>query len=182
MIILEGPDRAGKTTLGDLIANRHVSQKYHLGGSKIVRRQVVRHWGLVDAEMWRYAKYRDKNIVYDRMVIGSMVYAFKHDMHNIEPVTEAEYGAWLKWLTYTESLLICCLPPLDVILDRMQEGEAYIGTDEMILVYRSYQRIFNKFKNRGTSFMTLFYDSSVESAEQFYQAHQNSIKTGLGLL
>lgn len=175
-MILEGPDRAGKTTLGTLIKTNNKSQMVHIAGSKVgVNGKIVRHWTLASNRM----RLPDKNVVYDRMVMGSLVYAFKNDKHNILPVSPSEYGEWLAWMTDRQNLLICCLPDVETLLVRMEQGEAYITKDDMVTVHRRYGVLFDALRDDPPNFPVLFYNSAEQSALEFYTEHKPQIVKAL---
>lgn len=144
IIILEGPDGAGKTTLAKQLAEAFQLRIHHEGPPpKNV--SVLQHYGrILDAA-------RGQNVVFDRLYVGERVYG---------PIVRGEdrlggdgYKRMRQLSWAVGALEILCLPSFEVCLTNWQnrKGELFADAAKLRQVHDSYRRYF-------TASMYLQYD------------------------
>jgi hypothetical protein len=121
IIVIEGPDGAGKTTLAKQLA-RDFDLEYHHEGPPPPNRSALDHYGklLEDA--------RGKRVVFDRLALGERVYG---------PILRGKDGLGdLGWRLITRlmrslnAVHIACLPDLEVCHKSWASGRAELFKDE----------------------------------------------------
>ena len=158
MIIIEGADLAGKTTLCKEIQRRFGSNIVHLGRPSAGRR----HWD--DAvHAFRIAS---NNTVFDRAVVGSQVYAFKKDKYNAEPVTNEELARFINFCKQGGHLLVHATEPLDLAERYAVRGDSYLSLDDIHQAHMRYHELIPIIEQ---DMFVLKYPSFLYSAEQYVE-------------
>lgn len=142
LIILEGPDGAGKTTLADSLRATLVD---HCRVEDLVE---VRHSGpptrhpLVEYELalTEYRPDRDWHIVCDRWHLGELIYP--HILGRKTVYDEAMHWHIEKFLTSRGALVVYVQRDLDVLTKTlMQRGDDYVTVDVLPKIVDAYDRI-----------------------------------------
>lgn len=174
IIICEGTDLTGKTTLAELISKRFHVPLFHLGKPPAGER----HWDKVREALI----YNPVNSVYDRMVIGSRIYGpMIRDQYNKQPVTREELQRWQLLMERLKALIIRCDADNACIEQRYKErGDSYVSLDQIIGAAENYRTIFAFWPcstEEPGPFLT--YQSDSVSAAQFVQTHSYRILQAL---
>jgi len=173
MIILEGPDCSGKTTLAQFLCGKLSAHFEHIG----LPPPGVRHWDIV----------RDKlltcplNTVYDRMIVGSYVFKqFKADKHNFNGVTGSELTSWQELMEalYPKALIIDCFAPYTTLLRRFKDrGDDYVTENELGLSARHYDDVWLHWAEFNNNI--LIFNSETMTLESFYRENLSAIELAL---
>lgn len=151
MIIVEGSDCCGKSTLVRALALKYGTPVRHLGLPPVG----TRHWDIVRKELLK----NQSNTVYDRMVIGSYVFRLiKPDAHNINGVTLSELETWQDLTRNLGALVIRVTAQWPDVLARYQQrGDAYVNEAILRDSYETYNNVFRRWTERigPDGFMTL---------------------------
>lgn len=139
LIILEGPDGAGKTTLAEII-RAEISRQYPNGD-----RCEVLHKGPPTADpiseyegpLFAYRPLKGMHIVCDRWHIGEVVYA---------PVLQRDSHMDVAMLRHIDlllrsrgALIVVLNPPIETLIERTQQrGESFITEDQLRAVHLRY--------------------------------------------
>jgi hypothetical protein len=173
VIIIEGSDLTGKTTLANLITQQFPSQFAHLG----LPPEGKRHWDIVRNELLS----NPKNTVYDRMVIGSWVFRqVKPDSRNVNGVTDREL---VRWQTLTRklsnTLVIRAYAPAATLCERMSKrGDEYINTQELLASGQLYARAFAEWAFYDPN-AYITYNSYAMDPQWFIDTHRSAIAQAL---
>jgi len=132
IIILEGPDGAGKTVLA-----RHLQERYHIayrheGPTPADRSPLLYYGGILDA-------CRDVPVVFDRFALGERVYGPL--LRGGDRLGDLGWHVFQYLVHAVGAVQILCLPPYDVCL-RNWRGRAHeLFTDERLLraSYRAFE-------------------------------------------
>jgi len=137
MLILEGPDCSGKTSLAQHIATKYDVPFEHLGLPPVG----TRHQSVVRSAL--HANRLDT--VYDRMMIGSVVFGrVKPDAHNQQPVTLRELERWCELINKLGATLVRCTAPTDKLVKRFHaRGDEYIDEATLRASIEAYDNVFD---------------------------------------
>ncbi len=136
----------------------------------------MRHRDLVKNAL----KENGNDVVYDRMMIGSYVYAkVKNDEYNQNGVTMDELLQWTLLIADLQGVIIHAYAPQEVLIKRLQErGDDYINEDELLHADRVYAAIFEVMRQK--SYMPILrYNSSTQTPEAFIRDHRAALRAGL---
>ena len=139
MIVLEGPDGGGKTTLLETLTKRYPQIPVAPRASSSVEGPVKNlfEWATQDVSIWPLRPYS----IYDRHpLISEYVYGNSVRKKPGEGFT-TQKAATLRQLVYRQALVIFCLPPLKVVRENVQANapEQMAGVVENITkIYQMY--------------------------------------------
>lgn len=170
MIIIEGPDCSGKTTLAKSIQSAYNVPFYHLGLPPVG----TRHWDIVREALLN----NSLSSVYDRMIIGSNVFGeVKPDEHNKNSVTITEMSRWLKVVQKLGATLILAMADDDTLLERFRKrGDDYINEDELLHSAQVYRNVFYSIlADHGMKKNVLRYNSANQTLREFVTANDERI-------
>lgn len=177
MIVVEGGDLAGKSTLVSYLAERLGWPTAHIGLPKPPRR----HWDDVRDALLD----RPLNTIYDRMCVGSYVYGqIMHDLPNAQPVVEDEMFAWGRVLSDTRSLLIWARTSRHDIIERYKaKGDPYVSLDQILTAHELYESAIPKLLAarqtvNGRRYTFMIYNSSQEPAAGFCKRNELRLSAG----
>lgn len=163
MIIVEGSDCCGKSTLVKALALRYSTPVCHLGLPPVG----TRHWDIVRKELLK----NQSNTVYDRMVVGSYVFRIiKPDAHNINGVTLPELETWQDLTRNLGALVIRVTAEWPDVLERYRKrGDEYVNEAILRDSYDTYNNVFRRWIERcgPDGFMTL--NTSKANADLFVE-------------
>lgn len=174
MIILEGGDLAGKTTLAEVLVKRYRVPIRHLGRPPAG----TRHWDIVTD-----ALYNDPtHMVYDRMCIGSHVYGqIMKDEYNKDSVTLNELHRWLYALNEANGVLIWCrASKADIEARYAQDGDWYVSLEQILQAHYLYEEIFKTIgRLKPVTLRVMQYDSSRMRPQHFVQEYDLALGRAL---
>lgn len=144
IIILEGPDGAGKTTLAQQLATAFGLTVHHEGPPP-QNVSMLQHYGRILDDA------RGKNVVFDRLYVGERVYG--PIVRGQDRLGEDGYKRMRQLSWAVGALEILCLPAFEVCLTNWQnrKGELFADPIKLRQVHDSYRRYF-------TASMYLQYD------------------------
>lgn len=173
MLILEGADCTGKTTLAKQITKKFNAPFCHLGLPPVGKR----HWDLVREALLS----NPVNTVYDRMVMGSLIFGtVKPDAHNQNAVNEPEFNAWLHLINNLGATLVLCIASEDTLLQRFRvRGDAYLNEAELEESAVAYRNLIQRIRHNGLVKHVLLYNSEYSTPGQF--ANENAREVLLAL-
>lgn len=173
MIILEGPDLTGKTTLAKYLAEQFIVPVAHLG----LPPPGVRHWDIVRETLLTMPL----NTVYDRMAIGSYVFKqFKPDGHNFNGVTLRELTAWESMLeALPGTMVVNCWAPSDILLKRLKNrGDSYINENELKQSIAHYRTVWDQWEYAMPGYVYR-YSSQEDSPSSFVDRYATQVRHAL---
>jgi len=139
MLILEGPDGGGKTTLLETITERYPGIMQAPRASSSVEGPVKNlfEWATEDMNAWGLRPYS----IYDRHpLISEYVYG-NATRRSVAPGFNTAAAARLRQVMYRQALVIFCLPPLKVVRENVRANapEQMAGVVENITkIYQMY--------------------------------------------
>lgn len=143
IIILEGPDGAGKTTLG-LHLQEHHGFKYHHEGVPPPRNGVnslLNYYG----QLLYDAHNSGDNVVFDRLHLGETIYGpiCRHQ----DQITDVGVVLIERLRLAYGAIMVICLPDLDVCRKNWltRKGSEYVPNDDM------FARIYERYKLAASS-------------------------------
>jgi thymidylate kinase len=170
LIIIEGPDCSGKTTLAKHIQGWYNVPFYHLGLPPVG----TRHWDIVRNALLN----NSLSSVYDRMIIGSNVFGeVKPDAHNKNSVTIDEMTRWLKTVQKLGATLVLAMADDDVLLARFRErGDEYLNEEELLHSAQVYRNIFYSIiHDHGMQKNVVRYNSATQPVEYFIRENEERL-------
>lgn len=144
MIILEGPDGAGKTTLMEQLLDAFPSIEHHERASTSTGGPVdnIFNWAEADVETWpvQPLSFYDRHPLISEPIYGTILRG------NVDPRFGDVAGANLMHKLNSKALVVYCLPEFSTVFANIQKNEAdqLSGVGENIWdIYESYrQRMF----------------------------------------
>lgn len=131
MIVVEGPDGAGKTTLANKIAAEYNLTYVPNEGPFKIRE---RCYQAVGAAVMGYDPVR----VYDRLLLSELVYG---DLLRREMCFKMEEIQFLLRILKSMSCpIVICLPPIDTVIRNLADSEQMEGVEENI------EKIWNRYR------------------------------------
>jgi GTPase SAR1 family protein len=141
MLIIEGSDLAGKTTLVNQIVHEMRSEgdecvlSLHMGCPKPGETELGNLLKQVSAE---YREVLTSDLVLDRFLLGD--FAYRTVWPRPFPLTGQQYQALGEWLWMTDSHVIMLLPPEDVIRARYAvRGDEFVSLENILIAARRYE-------------------------------------------
>jgi hypothetical protein len=150
LIIIEGPDGAGKTTLCE-----HLSATYNLP---------IKEWNIPREELrdnpapryWEALQDAFSNTIYihDRLFFSSLVYGPVLD--GKDQLTREDAATARRVIYALACPIVLCMPPRDVVTENIKKNKQLEGVDTKIGdIYDAYQLLFG---DGGFAGYTLWYD------------------------
>jgi deoxyadenosine/deoxycytidine kinase len=158
VIVLEGTDLTGKSTLAKTIHEKFGSKLLHMG----LPPHGYRHWDVLKQEL----ALVNRNTIFDRACLGSIVYGqIKNDEANAYPVTTEELIRFNEYVIQTHSLIVHAMAPTDTLRKRFRRrGDSYLTVGEIIRAAGLYQEVFGMLH---PATLVVEYDSSQQTADEF---------------
>lgn len=178
MLVLEGSDLSGKTTLAKVLKTwKPTSKPIHFTQPPAG----TRHWEAAKAALLQC----DQHTIFDRMVLSSWVFRqAKPDEHNITGVTQEELERWQDLMFQLPSTWViqCVASPADLIKRFDSRGETYLDANELAETVRLYTHAFDAWDMRLASrerpaFLT--YNSSYRDPMDFIETHKDTLHDAL---
>jgi GTPase SAR1 family protein len=129
IIILEGPDGSGKTTLARRLCE-DLTLEYHHEGVPPAEVPPLVHYGRV-LEGWR-----GRNVVLDRLALGERVYG--PPIRGRDRLGDDGWRVFRRLLIATGARQVICLPPLDLCFERWRAHEKPELFRDPATFYRTY--------------------------------------------
>lgn len=166
MLVLEGGDLAGKTTLGELLAKEYGVPLLHMHAPKDGERDM--------ANVSRLILGNSNNIICDRMCLGD--FAYRAFWPRSPQTSDAELQRWLKYLTLSQSYLVYADPGDDMIKQRYDaRGDAFLTLDRVLEAANNYRGIFEYIQTACAFRRVLPYDSGTYTPEHFIERFKSAI-------
>lgn len=161
MIIIEGTDLTGKTTLAKQLVRKYDATYVHLG----LPVPPQRHW---DKLCWTMNSH-SRLTVYDRAGFGSVVYgSIMDDEPNRYPVTLDELNRFVIYLEDSRSVVIHADTPVWMIEERFNKiGDKYVPIGAIRAARTMYREVFRKVTSNHPKLSVIEYDSSRTTPQQF---------------
>lgn len=142
IVVLEGCDGAGKSTLAHTLCNRHGWEYRHEGTPPVDTDLLDYYGGLVEEARWQIYRGEVKGVVFDRLALGERVYG---EVYRNNDRLGSE-GWWLmKRVLYAADVLhVVCAPPFEVCLaswKRRQKTEMLADERQLRAVYDRYMEL-----------------------------------------
>ena len=139
MIILEGPDGSGKSTLGNMLLEDGIITKLILSPGR-TRKNVP----LLDQTM-RYMKLysRDPRTAIDRYLFSEMVYG--PILREKSKFSKTQYMTLFQELMLKKTTIIFCLPGVDNL--KFKEDESPLVVSKINEVYNSYSAFYTSVRS-----------------------------------
>jgi len=138
MIILEGPDGAGKTTLmNDLLEAFPIDQHERASTSEGGPVDNIFEWAQADVETWTVQplSFYDRHPVISEPIYGTILRG------GYDPKFDSREGQLLRHKLNWRALTIVCLPPVGVVIKNLQSEKQMKGVDDHIFdIYLAYQQ------------------------------------------
>lgn len=168
MIVIEGVDLSGKTTLAKYIAERYGLEYVHLGRPE----PGVRHW----VQACNLMQEITHQVVCDRLVIGSKIYGeYLQDEFNYKPVTQRELDEWVGWMRMNNGIIIYARCSLTSLRYRYaQRGDPYLKLQQLEDIRNLYEPTMRNIERVFTNM--LHYNSDAFSAEDFCDTFDTTLK------
>lgn len=172
MLILEGPDGGGKTTLLDKIVASGLCNHYG-GASEVIHSPGPLRVGLYDWAIGKLASAHDYTI-FDRFpYFSESVYG--PALRKMSLMTPTQFISLGEWLRKKEPLVIYCRPPLEVILESSRVEEQMAGVlNNLGTIVKGYDQSLIHWAGQ---FRTYQYDFTISDAdERFFTALREYIR------
>lgn len=137
MIIVEGPDGSGKSTLCEMLAarfNLEIGERSTKNRDEIYKSTVRDSYAAVGRAVMGY----EQPVIWDRMFYSDPIYA--KIVRNADPQFTHHQLAYLHELVNVMMApVILCMPPLDVVKRNVYDSDQLEGVEDNIeLLYRAY--------------------------------------------
>jgi thymidylate kinase len=181
ILIIEGPDKAGKTTLSNALIKKYPGLLLKitdrpLDASRQQREKILEHYGQIlnilpgneNEDLWDETEGISsfKNIILDRFFPSELVYSIKrgYDAMAEDDKYNRQFRNMEAILGNTEHLFIYCNPGLQAINERMKENpDDYVEYHETAMLMGRYDRYF---KNTPLNWIRVDTSRPVESCLQ----------------
>lgn len=134
MIVLEGPDLAGKSTLAEALFKRMVDSRRYCS--------MVRHFTKVPAHFdkyWGYASCVQRDVILDRFHMSHVVYRHVEGAgHNLTPL---RYELVDADITRVGGIVVVLAPPLDVLRSRHTDRPEMYNLDHILKVGQEFIKL-----------------------------------------
>lgn len=134
IVILEGPDGGGKTTLAQTIA-RHYQCEVHHEGPPPLAVHPLEHYGSL------LQRYRGQRVVLDRFALGERVYG--PIVRKKDRLGEDGWRVMSRLIRAARAVQVLCLPPLEMCHEAWASGREELVRDEekFNTTYETYCRL-----------------------------------------
>lgn len=135
IIILEGPDGGGKTTLARQIQEKFQNVEYHHEGPPPKDIHIVEHLGAV------LDRYRGKNVVIDRFALGERVYG--PVVRGFDQLGDEGWKLIKRLINATGAMEVLCMPSYEVCHKAWSSGreEMFKKEEQFKLFYTRYEQL-----------------------------------------
>lgn len=169
MIVVEGVDLTGKTTLVNAIGRTFNMQVRTLGRPPIG----IRHW---DQAVEAIKGFDWRSSIFDRLVIGSVIYGnYLNDEFNYKPVTVDELNAFMKTMYEKNVLLIWARCEIaDLRVRYGSRGDQYLTLAQIEDIHVLYERMMYNLQRTYPYFLR--FDSTKWATEKWIEAYRDELK------
>jgi polyphosphate kinase 2 (PPK2 family) len=172
VIILEGADKAGKTTTAKRLCEDFKGEYYHFG---IPPPGVVHREQAIEA-----LKTMPSNTIFDRLGLSGFVYDFKSPTDKDRKITSLEdVRTMMHVAKNTHTMLIyvhCSNYDLKKRFDEEGDANDYVNWRELLYVSQVYTLLVNEV---GRIPYSIAFNTSEHTYEQFVRKHKHDIETFL---
>lgn len=163
IIILEGPDGGGKTTLATALRDRMGFEMVHFGvpGEK---EDVLLTYA---REIQRF-RLSGRDVVFDRLHLGEVVYGTL--IRNNDRIGNHGLVLMNRLLRACDATIVFCMPPLNVCMDnwrKRHETEYVASPDTLRDIYTYYDGLAHQYSNRRIYPHTLTWDYTLQNGVEF---------------
>lgn len=155
IVILEGPDGAGKTTLARKLCQAFILEYHHEGpppdGNPLI------HYGL------QLQRARGQNVLFDRFAFGERVYG--PVLRDVDRLGEEGWRQMQRLIWAAGAHQILCLPSLETCLSNFQSSDKERGPrdkDQWAQTYEAYERLVDPFVDPRM----MLYDYETETSDE----------------
>jgi thymidylate kinase len=138
VIVLEGCDGAGKSTLAKMLCDTLGYEYHHEGPPPADMAPIARYGGLLEAYRWAIHRRQIKGVVLDRFALGERVYGPIY--RNNERLSADEWKLIRRQLRAADALHVICMPKFEVCLSNWQARDGEMIRDPEIL-----RRVYDKY-------------------------------------
>ena len=137
ILILEGVDLAGKSTVAEALARRLKTEVIHHGPPRSDLPLIQQYSREIEA----YQPGSGQHLVFDRLHVGEGVYGPIKRGSSL--LSEAQFEWFQLLLDSRGAVVISMLPPLEVVRQRyLERGDEFVNLDELEEVWRGYDQLF----------------------------------------
>jgi len=170
MLVLEGGDLAGKTTLGAMLAKTYGVEMVHMSAPKDGERDF--------ANVAKVILGNPNNLIVDRMALGD--FAYRSFWPREPQTTQQELECWLKYLTLSQSYIVFADPTDETIEQRYNaRGDEFLTLDKILIAANNYRGIFESIYESSNFRRVLIYDSGTYSPDGFLQRYESAINEAI---
>lgn len=138
IIILEGPDGAGKTTLADQLCTRY-DLRYHHEGPPPSGIDALEYYGHILEGERELIAGGAKGIVFDRLALGERVYGPIYREH--DRLGENGWRVFQRLINAANAVQVMCLPPYQTCYESWSSGRnEMIARSKVDVFHRTYNR------------------------------------------
>lgn len=142
IVVLEGCDGSGKTTLARQLCERY-DLKYHHEGPPPLNVSPLEHYGwILEAARWNIKKGHVRGVVFDRLALGERVYGSIY--RNDDRLGADGWRVFKRLLAAADALHVVCDPGFNVCREnwgRRQNNEMIAEVDALKRVHERYREL-----------------------------------------
>jgi thymidylate kinase len=132
IIVIEGCDGAGKSTLAHTLADMFDLTVHHEGPPPADVPALEHYGALVESHRWAIARGNIKGVVFDRLALGERVYGPVY--RGVDTLGADNWRIFKRVLTAADALQVYCVPPFKVCLENWlaRRGQEMLQREEQL--------------------------------------------------